>query len=98
MLPNSKTVPVRADGVQKLLLYLILLNYWLLYLYAAHIFVLPAGLAALVSLLCIAYNLLLCRLTVRRARRQTDGYIVYPVLIGAVLFCGLMLYVFIIRG
>ena len=52
----------------------------------------------MVSLLCIAYNLLLCRLTVRRARRQTDGYIVYPVLIGAVLFCGLMLYVFIIRG
>jgi hypothetical protein len=66
MPPNKHVKPIRADGLQKLLLYLILLNFWLLYLYVAHFVRLPLTLALLVSLLCIGYNLLLCHLAVHR--------------------------------
>ena len=97
MPPNKHAKPVRADGLQKLLLYLILLNFWLLYLYVAHFVRLPLTLALLVSLLCIGYNLLLCHLAVHRARRSTDGYIIYPVLISALMFCSCILYFLVIR-
>ncbi len=97
MPPHKHVKPVRADGLQKLLLYLILLNFWLLYLYVAHFVWLPLTHALLVSLLCIGYNLLLCHLAVHRARRSTDGYIIYPVLLSALMFCSCILYFFVIR-
>lgn len=87
----------RADMLQKFLLYLILLNFGLLYLYVHFFSRLPLALGLLVTLLCIGYNLMLCHLANKRARRSTDGYIIYPVLISALLYCGSMLYFFVLR-
>ncbi len=86
-----------TNGLQKFLLYLILVNFLLLYLYATHIGELPLFQGLWVTLLAISYNLMLCRLVNRRARRRGDGYIIYPVVISAILLCACIFYYFIIR-
>ncbi len=97
MITEKTTQLPRADLLQKFLLYLILFNFGLLYLYIHFFSRLPLFLGLLVTILCIGYNLMLCHLAHKRARRSTDGYILYPVLISALLFCSSMLYFFVLR-
>lgn len=97
MAHTIQTGKAHSNGLQKFLLYLILANFLLLYLYAAHISELPFFQGLWVTLLAISYNLMLCRLVNRRARRRGDDYIVYPVVISAILLCSIVLYYFIIR-
>lgn len=73
--------------VQKLLLYLILGNFGLTCLYLSLGHRLDVAVDWLVTSLMLVYDLLLCRLVALRTRRQNDGYIVYPALVGNILFC-----------
>lgn len=86
-----------TPGLQKFLLYLILANFILVWLYHRSIPSLPVFRSLLVTSLLIGYNLLLCKLVVRRARRHGDSYVVYPVVMVSIFLCASVLYVYLIR-
>ncbi|EKE73994.1 hypothetical protein [Gallaecimonas xiamenensis] len=86
----AKPAPGRqVSGVQKLVLYLILCNVVMVLCYALLAKRLGAMAAIMVPLLLVGYNLLLCRLALKRARRDRDSYILYPVVVTAIIlgFC-----------
>lgn len=94
---HSKPTRKKPPYMQKFLLYLILANFVLLWLYYHHVPALPLLRSIVVTALLIGYNLLLCRLVLRRARSSSDSYIVYPVVIVSMLLCGSVLHVYLIR-
>ncbi|WP_163934474.1 hypothetical protein [Paraferrimonas sp. SM1919] len=83
------------DKLQKLFLYLIVLDYGLLFwlMYNSNELRFATNIA--VALLLVAYNLLLTQLSFRRARRQSDYYILYPILGAGLLSLGILIKLFI---
>lgn len=82
--------------IQKFLLYLILANFVLVWVYTRAVSTLPAMRTTIVTMLLVSYNLLLCKLVLRRARRHGDSYIIYPVVAVSVLLCCVVFYNFLI--
>ncbi|WKE66549.1 hypothetical protein PVT67_04675 [Gallaecimonas kandeliae] len=87
----AKTAPRRVNGVQKLVLYLILANLLLVTGYALMASRLGTVAALAVPLLLVCYNLLLSQLVIRRSRRTDDTYILYPVVISILVLAFAML-------
>ncbi|MBW3139396.1 hypothetical protein KUV42_00520 [Ferrimonas balearica] len=50
-----------------------------------------------IALLVVAYNVLLMKLCFIRARRSSDGYLLYPVVFAALVSFALLGYVFFFR-
>ena len=83
------------DGLQKLFLYLILIDWFVLLYLCTQIDNITFGNGAFVSALLSAFNLLLVGLCFKRARRTEDGYLLYPVIFGAIISFGLVFYFFL---
>ncbi|MEJ2765312.1 hypothetical protein VV869_15230 [Photobacterium sp. MCCC 1A19761] len=84
----------RPDSLQKLFLWLIIFDYLLLTMFLVKLHTLPLNTGSAISLLLVVYNTLLAFLCFRRARRQTDYYIVYPVISATLLALICFLYFF----
>ena len=77
-----------VDGLQKIFLYLIILDWLMLIYLCAEIKQLPFRYGVVASVMDIVFNLILMNLCFKRARRAEDGYLIYPVIAGALLsFC-----------
>ena len=96
MITRVKKTPKAGRAIQKFLLYLILVNFGLMWLYIMYADELTLGANLLLTFLLILYNLLLCQLVVLRARRVGDGYIIYPVVGVSIILCAVVLFRFII--
>ncbi|WP_368230211.1 hypothetical protein [Aeromonas sp. R10-1] len=96
MITRVKKTPKAGRAIQKFLLYLILVNFGLMWLYIMYADELTLGANLLLTFLLIVYNLLLCQLVVLRARRIGDGYIIYPVVGVSIILCAVVLFRFII--
>ena len=96
MITRVKKTPKAGRAIQKFLLYLILVNFGLMWLYVMYADELTFGSNLLLTFLLILYNLLLCQLVVLRARRVGDGYIIYPVVGVSIILCAVVLFRFII--
>jgi len=96
MITRVKNTPKAGRGIQKFLLYLILVNFGLMWLYVMYADELAFGSNLLLTCLLIFYNLLLCQLVGLRARRAGDGYIIYPVVGVSIILCAVVLFRFII--
>ncbi len=83
------------DGLQKLFLYLILIDWFVLTYLGTQINTMNFAYGAFVSLLLGSFNLLLVGLCFKRARRTEDGYLLYPVVFGALLSFGMVVYFFL---
>lgn len=94
----AHTNTVKEQGgkwVHKLVLYLILVNFLLLYLFFEGMGHYTLAEGGIISCLLLSYNVLLGRMVSRRARRNDDGYIVYPVFFSNVIL-GFLLFDFFI--
>ena len=96
MVTRVKKTPKTGRAIQKFLLYLILINFGLMWLYVMYADELTFGSNLLLTFLIILYNLLLCQLVVLRARRAGDGYIIYPVVGVSIILCAVVLFRYII--
>ncbi|MGY3944571.1 hypothetical protein [Aeromonas tecta] len=96
MITRVKKTPKTGRAIQKFLLYLILINFGLMWLYVMYADELTFGSNLLLTFLLILYNLLLCQLVSLRARRAGDGYIIYPVVGVSIILCAVVLFRFII--
>ncbi len=96
MITRVKKTPKAGRAIQKFLLYLILVNFGLMWLYIMYADELTLGANLLLTFLLIVYNLLLCQLVVLRARRVGDGYIIYPVVGVSIILGAVVLFRFII--
>lgn len=96
MITRVKKTPKAGRAIQKFLLYLILVNFGLMWLYIMYADELTLGANLLLTFLLIVYNLLLCQLVALRARRVGDGYIIYPVVGVSIILCAVVLFRFII--
>ncbi|MPY25256.1 hypothetical protein FM037_00260 [Shewanella psychropiezotolerans] len=89
--PNKRKGP---DGLQKIFLYLILLDWFILLYVSTDIRHMPFRHGAMASLMLAVFNLILVNLCIRRARRSGDSYLIYPVIAGALFSFVLMSYFF----
>ena len=91
----EKVIDTRAGNrLQRLVLYLILFNVLAVFLYLFFLRHLSFGQGMLVPALLIVYNLLLCKLVTKRARRRGDVHIIYLVVFTSIAACMVMLYYF----
>lgn len=82
------------DGLQKLFLYLILLDWFILLYISTEIKHMTFRHGVMASIMLAIFNLILVNLCLRRARRSGDSYLIYPVIAGALLSFLLMGYFF----
>lgn len=82
------------DGLQKLFLYLILLDWFILLYISTEIKQMPFRHGSIASVMLALFNLILVSLCIRRARRSGDSYLIYPVIAGALFSFALMSYFF----
>ncbi|RTR38318.1 hypothetical protein EKG38_15275 [Shewanella canadensis] len=82
------------DGLQKAFLYLILLDWFMLFYISTEMRHMTFRHGVLASLMLTMFNLILVNLCFRRARRSGDTYLLYPVIAGALLSFILMCYFF----
>ena len=80
------------DGLQKVFLYLILLEWFLLIYTTTTISRMTFRQGLLTLALLLGFNLILGKLCTIRAKRTTDGYIIYPVICGGLLSFLLLIY------
>jgi hypothetical protein len=85
---------VGANKLQKFFLYLILLDWVLLIITALEMQSLSFGYGAIISVMLFIYSLFLTNLCRIRARRANDAYMIYPVIIGAIVSFLLVVYFF----
>ncbi len=83
------------DGLQKLFLYLILTDWFVLLYLGTQVNNITFRHGAFVSVLLSAFNVLLVGLCFKRARRAEDGYLLYPVIFGAIFSFLLVFYLFL---
>lgn len=83
--------------LHKFVLYLILLNFLLIGLYAFGSGTLSLQGQSAVSLLLVTYNVLLMRLIKRKAINRHDSYLIYPVISGAMMLSISLFYVYFIQ-
>jgi hypothetical protein len=96
MITREKKSPNSGKRLQKFFLYLIIANFILVGLYIRYAHEMAFTINILLTCLLIIYNLLLCQLVSRRARRSQDAYIIYPVVCVSILLCAVVLFRFII--
>ncbi|QUJ68679.1 hypothetical protein KDD30_06115 [Photobacterium sp. GJ3] len=84
----------RPDGLQKLFLWLIVLDYFLLSHFLLRMDSMTLNAGTTISFLLFGYNGLLAYLCFKRARRSGDFYIIYPTLAAILLAFILFLYFF----
>lgn len=84
-----------VDGLQKLFLYLIILDWFILIYLFTEIKYLPFRYGVAASIMIIFFNLILMKLCFKRARRTTDSYLIYPVIGGALFSFSLVGYFFL---
>ena len=77
--------------LHKAMLYLILLNFFLLIFCYLKLSILPLAGGSFLSFFMVLYNMLIGKIVLRFTRRGNDGYILYPV-----IFCYIALSIFII--
>lgn len=82
------------DGLQKLFLYLILIDWFVLIYISFEIREFTFRHGSMASVMLTIFNLILVNLCYRRARRAEDSYLLYPVIGGALLSFILMAYFF----
>ncbi|WBJ95609.1 hypothetical protein [Shewanella sp. MTB7] len=82
------------DGLQKVFLYLILLDWTILFYITTGINNMTFRHGVLSSMMLTVFNLILMNLCFRRARRSGDSYMLYPVIGGALYSFMLMIYFF----
>ncbi len=80
------------DGLQKIFLYLILLEWFLLIYTTTTISRMTFRQGLLTLALLLGFNLILGKVCTKRAKRTTDGYIIYPVICGGLLSLLLLVY------
>ncbi|MDO6679648.1 MULTISPECIES: hypothetical protein [unclassified Shewanella] len=80
------------DGLQKLFLYLILIEWFLLIYTTTTISRMTFRQGLMTLTLLLGFNLILAKLGRKRAKRSTDGYIIYPILCGGLLSFILLIY------
>ncbi|MBY6185893.1 hypothetical protein KUV89_04535 [Marinobacter hydrocarbonoclasticus] len=85
------------DKLQKFFLYLIVADWLLLAGVALVLDSLTFVHGSAIALLVVAYNVLLMKLCLVRARRASDGYLLYPVVFAGLISFLLLGYVFFIR-
>lgn len=83
-----------SDKLQKVFLYLILLNWLLLIIVALNINTLRFSHGVMISIMIFIYNYFLAHLCFIRAARAQDAYLIYPVVIGALSSFFLVVYFF----
>lgn len=93
---KTVTDPKVVDGnrIQRFMGYLVLLNIFMVLLYTGYLRHLNFGDGMLLPALLIIYNLLLCKLVTKRARRQGDVHIIYVVTLSSIAACLVLLYYF----
>ena len=82
------------DGLQKLFLYLILLDWFILLYLTTELKDMPFKQGVAASIMVTLFNFLLVNLCFKRARRSSDSYLIYPVIGGALLSFLLLAYFF----
>ncbi|MCL1126499.1 hypothetical protein [Shewanella surugensis] len=82
------------DSLQKLFLYLILIDWFVLIYISFEIREFTFRDGSMASVMLTIFNLILVNLCYRRARRTEDSYLLYPVIGGALLSFILMAYFF----
>jgi len=82
------------DGLQKAFLYLILLDWFMLFYISTEMRHMTFRHGVLASFMLTMFNLILMNLCFRRARRSGDTYLLYPVIAGALFSFILMSYFF----
>ncbi|MBY5920039.1 hypothetical protein [Ferrimonas balearica] len=85
------------DRLQKYFLYLIVGDWLLLGGVALVLDSLTFVYGCIIALLVVAYNILLIKLCFFRARRASDGYLLYPVVFAALLSFAILGYVFLFQ-
>ncbi|MCS6099610.1 hypothetical protein ACRN93_15760 [Shewanella baltica] len=83
-----------SDKLQKVFLYLILLNWLLLIIVAFNMNTLRFSHGVMISIMIFIYNYFLAHLCFIRAARAQDAYLIYPVVIGALSSFFLVVYFF----
>ena len=69
----------KVDKLQRVFLWLILIDYALLIAFLTQIESLHLTISTIVSALLVVYNILLSHLCFKRANRRSDSYIIYPI-------------------
>lgn len=83
--------------LHKSMLYLILINYVLLFLSFRYSADITFFTGCLLSFFLIVYNILLGKLVLRLTRRCTDGYILYPLIFSYFLLSAYIIKFFLFR-
>ncbi|WP_237665834.1 hypothetical protein, partial [Vibrio sp. V26_P1S5P106] len=83
----------KKDGLKKVFLWLIILDYLLLGFFLTQLWNLSLNSGTLISLLLLIYNVLLTFICFQRTKRQ-DSYIIYPILSATLLAFVCFLYFF----
>ncbi|GIU04226.1 hypothetical protein C9I43_14340 [Shewanella morhuae] len=86
-----------SDKLQKVFLYLILLNLLLLTVVSININTLRFSHGVIVLIMMFIYNYFLVHLCYIRAARSQDAYLIYPVVIGALSSFFLVVYFFFLH-
>lgn len=82
------------DGLQKVFLYLIVLDWVILFFVTIEVNNTTFRHGVLSSIMLTSFNLILMNICFRRARRSGDSYMLYPVITGALYSFTLMSYFF----
>ena len=82
------------NRIQRFMGYLVLLNIFMVLLYIGYLRHLSFGDGMILPALLILYNLLLCKLVTKRARRVGDLHIIYVVTLSSIAACLVLLYYF----
>lgn len=83
---NTDTIQIRKkDGLQKVFLWLIVIDYFLLFFFIYRFNRLTLSGGVTISLMLFTYNSLLTFICFHRAKRHSDYYIIYPVLTATLL-------------
>ncbi|GAA4873083.1 hypothetical protein [Ferrimonas pelagia] len=85
------------DGLQKYFLYLIIADWLLLILGGFLLSRVSFVYAAVICIMLLLYNVLLVKLCFIRARRASDGYLLYPVVTACLVAGGLLAWQFLFR-
>ncbi|MGI2066177.1 hypothetical protein [Shewanella sp. MF08487] len=86
-----------SDKLQKVFLYLILLNLLLLAVISLNMNTLRFSNGVIILMMMFTYNYFLAQLCYIRAARSQDAYLIYPVVIGALSSFFLVVYFFLLH-
>ena len=93
-MPRQQIRAKKPDSLQKVFLWLILIDYALLSMFLFKLASLTLSSGTAISLLLVFYNIILTFFCFQRANRRDDSYIIYPILSATLLAFICFLYFF----